>query len=93
MRQLPDVENMSRQLLLDYCHVNVPTAKPNQDTKQLRSTVFSHVFSSFINNADDNQLETIFQNYHIKQNKNKPQWKGQLLNFFQQSNTKTEILN
>ena len=34
MRQLPDVENMSRELLLEYCLENVPTVKPSLDTNR-----------------------------------------------------------
>ena len=91
MTQLPDVENMSRQSLLDYCQENVPTVKPSQDTNQLRSTVFSHVFSSLIQNISDIQIETILRHYGIEPDKNRSKRKGQLNNFFHRSETRTEI--
>ena len=92
MTELPDVENMSRQSLLDYCHENVPTVKASQDTTRLRSTVFSHVFSSVIQNVDDNQLETILRHYGIEPDKNRSKRKGQLNSFFQKSESRTEII-
>ena len=52
MTELPDVKNMSRNMLLNYCHENVPTFKPGMNTEKLRSVVFSHVFSSVMQNVD-----------------------------------------
>ena len=82
-RRFPDYSKMSRQMLLEYCQANLPTVKPNQDTNRLISTVYSHVFSSLIENLGDDKLEEILKKYGIKPNRHKSKRKGQLFNYFQ----------
>ena len=93
MTGLPDIENMTRDMILEYCQENVPTVKPNKETSQLRSTVFNHVFSSILQTVDGNQLETILRYYGMEPDNHKPRRKGQLKSFFQKSDCRTKILN
>ena len=93
MAQFPNLVNMTRENLQDYCRTYIPTISVlHPDTTRLQHSVFTNMFTKFLDNIIDEKLGSIFKHYGIKPDIHIVQRRGQLKRFFSNAENKIEIL-
>merc|ERR1711872_890555 len=87
-----DFVNISRKSLQTYCSQYMPGVNKKQNVKKLRSCVFNNMFTTLIEEASDEQVDSISQHYGVKLDKHLEKRRGRMKRYFQRNENQIQIL-